>query len=114
QTERAHPGERRAPLRLPAAPALGRGGGELRGAGRGEGELKVGSLFSGVGGFDMGLKAAGMRVVWQVEIDPQARAVLRKHWPNVDLHEDVRNVGSANLAPVDLICGGFPCQDLSV
>src|SRR5690606_3509160 len=63
---------------------------------------------------DMGLEAAGMRVVWQVEIDPQARAVLRKHWPDVDLHEDVRNVGSANLAPVDLICGGFPCQDLSV
>src|SRR5690606_26245866 len=75
---------------------------------------KVGSLFSGVGGFDMGLEAAGMRVAWQVEIDPQARAVLRKHWPDVDLHEDVRNVGSANLAPVDLICGGFPCQDLSV
>lgn len=76
--------------------------------------MKVGSLFSGVGGFDMGLEAAGMRVAWQVEIDPQARAVLRKHWPDVDLHEDVRDVGRHNLEPVDLICGGFPCQDLSV
>src|SRR5690606_40793791 len=55
-----------------------------------------------------------MRPVWQVEIDKQARAVLRRHWPDVDLHEDVRNVGAANLVPVDLICGGFPCQDLSV
>lgn len=76
--------------------------------------MKVGSLFSGVGGFDLGLERAGMRVLWQVEIDPQARAVLRKHWPDVDLHEDVRDVGRHNLEPVDLICGGFPCQDLSV
>lgn len=76
--------------------------------------LTVGSLFSGVGGLDLGLERAGMRVLWQVEIDPQARAVLRKHWPNVDLHEDVRDVGRHNLEPVDLICGGFPCQDLSV
>lgn len=76
--------------------------------------LTFGSLFSGVGGFDLGLEAAGMRCAWQVEIDPQARAVLRRHWPNVDLHEDVRDAGSASLAPVDLICGGFPCQDLSV
>jgi len=63
---------------------------------------------------DLGLERAGMRCAWQVEIDPQARAVLRRHWPDVDLHEDVNNVGPSSLAPVDLICGGFPCQDLSV
>ena len=55
-----------------------------------------------------------MRCLWQAEIDPQARAVLRRHWPDADLYEDVRNVGASNLAPVDLVCGGFPCQDLSV
>ena len=76
--------------------------------------LTVGSLFSGVGGFDLGLEAAGMEVRWQVEIDPQARAVLRRHWPKAKLHGDVNDVGRSNLAPVDLICGGFPCQDLSV
>lgn len=74
----------------------------------------VGSLFSGIGGFDLGLERAGHRVVWQVEADRQCRSVLRKHWPDVDLFEDVRDVGAANLAAVNLICGGFPCQDLSV
>jgi DNA (cytosine-5)-methyltransferase 1 len=73
----------------------------------------VGSLFSGIGGIDLGLERAGMRVVWQVECDPYARAVLRKHWPTTALYDDVRSVGAANLAPVDLVCGGFPCQDIS-
>ena len=76
--------------------------------------MKVGSLFSGVGGFDLGLERAGMEIAWQVEIDPQSRSVLRHHWPNAELHKDVNDVGRTNLAPVDLICGGFPCQDLSV
>jgi len=119
--------------------------------------MKVGSLFSGVGGFDLGLERAGMEIAWQVEIDPQSRSVLRHHWPNAELHKDVNDVGGShgitdrervrmdepdlpdsgsdmgnqpdelhtsdrgrndvgrtNLAPVDLICGGFPCQDLSV
>lgn len=76
--------------------------------------LRFGSLFSGVGGFDMGLEAAGMTPAWQVEIEPRAASVLRYRWLNVDLHADVRDVGRSNLAPVDVICGGFPCQDLSV
>lgn len=55
-----------------------------------------------------------MACAWQVEIDPAARSVLANHWPDVRRFEDVRQVGAANLAAVDLVCGGFPCQDLSV
>ena len=76
-------------------------------------ELTVGSLFSGIGGLDLGLERAGMRVVWQCEIDPYCRAVLRHHWPGLRLYEDIHDIdGSAE--PVDLICGGFPCQPVSV
>lgn len=73
----------------------------------------VGSLFSGAGGFDIGFDRAGFEVLWQVEIDRTARDVLAKHWPGVARHEDVRAVGSHNLAPVDVVVGGFPCQDVS-
>lgn len=54
-----------------------------------------------------------MRVVWQVEKDEYCRRVLAKHWPEVERFEDVKDVGAHNLKPVDLICGGFPCQDIS-
>ena len=113
--------------------------------------FSVGSLFSGIGGMDLGLERAGMEVVWQCEIDPYRRRVLEKHWPNAVRYEDVRSIGSdgfyhesyrqgrcggnpvaenvtepyvgngregqyvaPRLDSVDLICGGFPCQDLSV
>jgi DNA (cytosine-5)-methyltransferase 1 len=75
--------------------------------------VNVGSLFAGIGGFDLGLERAGMRVAWQVELDPYCRAVLARHFPEAERFEDVREVGGQNLAPVDLLCGGFPCQDLS-
>lgn len=75
--------------------------------------MTFGSLFAGIGGFDLGLERAGMEVRWQVEIDPFCRAVLAKHWPQVRRYEDVREVGAYNLEPVDLVCGGFPCQDIS-
>ncbi len=73
-----------------------------------------GSLFSGVGGFDLGMDRAGWTCAWQVEIDKQCRQVLRHHWPDVPKYEDVRNVGVANLSPVDCITFGSPCQGLSV
>jgi site-specific DNA-cytosine methylase len=76
--------------------------------------LIFGSLFAGIGGFDLGYHQAGMRCAWQVEIDPAARSVLAHHWPDVPRPADVRDCGAHNLAPVDVICGGFPCQDLSV
>ena len=75
--------------------------------------MTFGSLFAGIGGFDLGLERAGMRCSWQVEIDPYCQRVLAKHWPDVERLEDVRECGAHNLEPVDLICGGFPCQPVS-
>ena len=76
--------------------------------------MKYGSLFSGIGGFDLGLDRAGMSCAWQVEINPYPRRILAKHWPDVPKFEDVNNVGQHNLSTVDLVCGGFPCQDVSI
>jgi len=73
-----------------------------------------GSLFSGVGGFDLGCDAAGWDCAWQVEYDARCRAVLARHWPDVDRYDDVRTVNGHDLTPVDVITYGFPCQDLSV
>lgn len=76
--------------------------------------MRLGSLFSGIGGIDLGFERAGFEIAWQVEIDSAARSVLSKHWPDVPKFEDVRQVGKSNLPRVDVIAGGFPCQDLSV
>jgi DNA (cytosine-5)-methyltransferase 1 len=105
--------------------------------------LRVLDLFSGIGGFSLGLERAGMHTVAFCEIDPYCRAVLRKHWPNVPVHGDVRELtadvlglaqgngwgarrpgrpdpaGTGECEPeqslsIDVICGGFPCQDISV
>jgi DNA (cytosine-5)-methyltransferase 1 len=75
--------------------------------------LTFGSLFAGIGGFDLGFERAGMTCKWQVEIDDYANRVLAKHWPHVHRERDVRQVGRHNLEFVDVICGGFPCQDIS-
>ena len=103
--------------------------------------MNVGSTFSGVGGFDLGFERAGMSVLWQAEIDEWCRRVLRWHWPDADIYDDVRSVqrgsgsgggehrlragngadiegsgigNESGASSVDLLCGGFPCQDLSV
>ncbi len=75
--------------------------------------MKYGSLFTGIGGIDLGLDRAGMECVWQVEMDDYANRVLEKHWPNIHREKDVKNVGSHNLEYVDLIAAGWPCQDIS-
>lgn len=76
--------------------------------------MRGGSLFSGIGGFDLGFQRAGIEATWQVEIDEKCRSVLARHFPNSKTHADVKQVGSKNLTPVDVVFGGFPCQDLSV
>ena len=77
--------------------------------------MKVLSLFSGIGGLDLGLERAGMTVVGQVEIDPWCRQVLAKHWPGVPRHDDVRTAARwwGGRPVPDLIAGGFPCQPVS-
>ena len=77
--------------------------------------LTFGSLFAGIGGFDLGFERAGMECKWQVEIDPYCQKVLAKHWPHVRRHDDVRTFPptDADEWRVDVICGGFPCQDIS-
>jgi len=75
--------------------------------------MRAGSLFSGIGGFDLGLERAGFTISWQVEIDPYCQRVLAKHWPNVTRYGDITAMDWTTVQPVDLLCGGFPCQDLS-
>ena len=75
--------------------------------------FKFGSLFAGIGGFDLGLERAGMECAWQVEIDAKCNTILERHFPNAKRYKDV-NYAGRDLGPVDLVCGGFPCQDLSV
>lgn len=75
--------------------------------------MRVLDLFSGIGGFSLGLERAGMTTVAFCEIDPFCRAVLRKHWPDVPQFEDVRKLRGEDVGPVDLVCGGYPCQPFS-
>lgn len=75
--------------------------------------LTFGSLFAGIGGFDLGLERAGMECKWQVEIDEYANRILERHWPDVQRWPDVRTWPQPDTEHVDIICGGFPCQDIS-
>jgi DNA (cytosine-5)-methyltransferase 1 len=97
--------------------------------------MTFGSLFAGIGGFDLGFERAGMRCKWQVELDPYCQRVLAKHWPDVRRWDDVRafpppcyncfkrtkdhNIECDGCGCrrqnwyADVICGGFPCQDIS-
>lgn len=79
--------------------------------------MRVLDLFSGIGGFSLGLERAGMQTVAFCEINPYCRAVLSKHWPDVPIYDDVCTLTKEQLdadgISVDAICGGFPCQDIS-
>ena len=82
--------------------------------------LRILDLFSGIGGFSLGLeRTGGFETVAFCEQNPYASAVLRRHWPGVPVYRDVRDVGAVALAcdgipPPDVVCGGFPCQDISL
>lgn len=79
--------------------------------------MNVLNLFSGIGGFSLGLERAGMRTVAFCEIEPFCRRLLAKRWPHVPIYGDVRDLNAKRLESdgiaVDVICGGFPCQDVS-
>lgn len=76
--------------------------------------FRVLDLFSGIGGFSLGLERAGMRTIAFCEIDPYCQAILRERWPNVPIHQDITKLRGADIGPVNVICGGFPCQDVSI
>lgn len=78
--------------------------------------IKIGSLFSGIGGFELGIERAipNAETIWQVEQNKYCQSILKKHWPNAKIYDDVRNITQHNVEPVDILIGGFPCQSISV
>ena len=77
--------------------------------------IKIGSLFSGIGGFELGLERAipNSETVWQCEQDAYCQKILAKHWPNAIIYDDVRTINN-QVESIDILCGGFPCQDISI
>lgn len=75
--------------------------------------MNVGSLFAGIGGFDLGFERAGLTTSWLCEQDPFCAGVLERRFPGRPIYPDVRTLDGTTVTPVEVLCGGFPCQDLS-
>jgi len=75
--------------------------------------MRVCSFFAGIGGFDLGFERAGMKVVFQCEIDSFCQQILKRHWPDIPLHDDITTLLPTTIPPSELWCAGWPCQDLS-
>ena len=78
--------------------------------------MRVLDLFSGIGGFSLALERVGFKTAMFCEIDPFCQSILRKHWPHVPIHDDIKSfkIVPKVASKIDLICGGFPCQDISL
>jgi DNA (cytosine-5)-methyltransferase 1 len=75
--------------------------------------MRVGSLFAGIGGFDLAARWMGWETAWYSEIEPYACKVMQKHFPQAINHGDITQIKGADVEPVDILVGGFPCQDIS-
>jgi DNA (cytosine-5)-methyltransferase 1 len=78
--------------------------------------MKIGSLFAGIGGFDIGVSAVfpNSQVLWQCEKDTYCQSILRRYWPSSTLYDDITTIDATKLQAIDLLLCGFPCQDLSI
>ena len=78
--------------------------------------ITIGSCFSGIGGFELGLESAipNSKTIWQIEQDEFCQQILKKHWPHAHIHGDIKNATEQNLERPDLLVAGFPCQDISI
>lgn len=74
-------------------------------------KMIVGSLFSGIGGFDLGFERAGFEIAWMCEKSEYCRRILHKHWPNVRIYDDITKLEKPR--PVNVLIGGFPCTDIA-
>jgi DNA (cytosine-5)-methyltransferase 1 len=78
-------------------------------------EITIGSCFAGIGGFELGLERGipNSKTVWQIEQNKYCQTILQKHWPDATIYDDIREIDYEKMQTVDIICGGFPCQDIS-
>ena len=76
--------------------------------------MRAASFFSGIGGIDLGFERAGVEIVFQSEINPFGRQILKQHWPNAELAGDINLINPEDIPKADIYFGGFPCQDLSL
>jgi len=78
-------------------------------------EITIGSCFAGIGGFELGLERGilNSKTIWQIEQNKYCQTILQKHWPDATIYDDIREIDYEKIQSVDIVCGGFPCQDIS-